>query len=130
MLANYDYYTNKYLGNSIPSNSFSKYSMDATRRINYYTQHRIEEKKITNDIKDACCEIAELLLKQDLLYDETIKNSKEIASETVGSHSVTYTNNVNLKDKRIMTEEELDLACYKICYKYLAHTGLMYRGVR
>lgn len=130
MLANYEYYTKEYLGNNIPSDSFSKYSMDATRRINYYTQHRIEENNISDDIKNACCEIAELLLKQDSLYDATIKKDNEITSETVGPRSVTYANNANLKDKRIMTEDELEIACYKICYKHIAHTGLMYRGVR
>lgn len=128
MLADFDYYKTKFYGKDIPQESFPKYSTDATRRINIYTKHRINN--ITDDIKNACCEIAELLLKQDSLYDATIKSDNEITSETVGSHSITYSNKTNIKEKRIMSEEEIELACYKICYKHIAYTGLMYRGAR
>ena len=33
------------------------------------------------------------------------------------------------QEKEILTPEELEYNCYKICYRYLVNTGLMYRGV-
>lgn len=129
MLVDYNYYKEKFYGKDIPQDSFPKYAMDAKIRIDYYTDHRIKEEKITDDIKNAYCEIAELLFKQESLYQNTI-NENQIISETVGPRSVTYSNQNSLKNEKILTTNELDKTCYKICCKHLIHTGLLYRGVR
>ena len=61
-------------------------------------------------------------------FSLNIENDKIVASETVGPHSKSYVNNANIIEKNILSDTELDNKCYKICYKYLVSTGLMYRG--
>ena len=62
-------------------------------------------------------------MKEKIISDDKLK-----ASETVGPHSVTYVNNKTYQEKSILTSDEIDYECYKICYRYLVNTGLMYRG--
>jgi len=128
-LVDYDYYKNTYGGSSIPESSFELYSKKASVRINYFTSNKITEILLNNDIKDSLCEIADLLQEQDKLIESQNNDQQEVASETVGPHSKSYVNKASLRDKRILTKEELNSECYKICYRYLAHTGLMYRGI-
>lgn len=129
-LVDYEYYSKTYEGSSIPDSSFKKYSIKASGLINYYTSNRINESIVNDNIKITTCEIMELLYNQDLLKSKILnETSKEVASETVGPHSKSYVNKTNLQFNQIMKDEELNKECYKICYKRLAHTGLMYRGV-
>lgn len=127
-LVDYDYYFYKYGGSSIPAPSFGGMSIRASVYINRYTYNRVNNDNLNDMVRNATCEIAELLYSQDR-KKENIENNKIIASETVGSHSKNYVNNLSLIDKQILTEKELESACYRICYKHLATTGLMYRGI-
>lgn len=126
-LIDYDYYVNNYGGSSIPESSFNNFAIKASARINKYTFNRITDEVIDNNIKNCACEIADLLYSQDIKKLK-IEDIKMVASETVGKHSKTYVNNSNLIDKQILSDSELETSCYKICYKYLVSTGLMYRG--
>lgn len=126
-LVDYDFYIDNYEGSSIPESSFKNMSIKASAYVNKNTYNRIKESNIDNNIKNCTCEIAELLYSQETKKN-VIENNKVVASETVGTHSKSYVNNVALLDKQILTNSELETSCYKICYKYLATTGLMYRG--
>lgn len=104
----YEFYSS--LGGKIPQDSFGRYAIRATKYVDYNTLNRIKE--ITEDIKLATCEIIDLLYKSDLEGD------KEIQSESVGSHSVTYSaNNKTIEQK-----------AYNILKIYL-DSNLLYRGV-
>lgn len=127
-LINYEYYSKTFKGSSIPLDSFEKYSLNASAKVNYYTKNRINETIIDNNIRNTACEIAELLFNQDKLISEQNDDNNVKVSETVGPHSVSYVDKLNLHSKRILTSDELDKECYKICYRNLVHTGLMYRG--
>lgn len=128
-LVDYDYYIDHYdEDSSIPESLFEKLSRDASSRINYFTCNRITKENLNNNIQNACCEVVELLYLQQKLID-SIDNTSEIASETVGPHSVNYVNKTSIKDKRILSKKELNQECYSICLKYLANTDLMYRGI-
>lgn len=127
-LVNYDYYSRTYKGTSIPANSFNKYAIDASGRVNSYTYGRITEDNISNDIRNATCEIADLIYSQEQLKARILSDTNIKVSETVGPHSVSYANKLSLLEKQLLSDEELDKKCYKICYKYIARTGLMYRG--
>ncbi len=130
-LVDYEYYSKTYEDSSIPESSFKKYSLKASSKVNYYTSNRINELILSDNIRNTVCEIAELIYKQDLLKTNILDNSsKEVASETVGPHSKSYVNKSNLQSQHILSESELDRECYKICYEYLVHTGLMFRGKR
>lgn len=127
-LIDYDYYVNNYGGSSIPESSFNNFVIKASACVNKYTFNRITDEVIDNNIKNCACEIADLLYSQDIKKLK-IEDIKMVASETVGKHSKTYVNNSNLIDKQILSDSELETSCYKICYKYLVSTGLMYRGI-
>lgn len=127
-LVDYDYYIFDYEGSSIPESSFKKCSIKASNKINYYTSNRINEININDNIRNTVCEIIELIYSQDILKEKIISDDKEKVSETVGSHSVTYVNKSSIKDKYVMSDDELDKECYKICYINLVNTGLMFRG--
>lgn len=126
-LVDYKYYKDNYGGSSIPESSFNNLTIRASAYVNKYTYNRINNGNINDDIRNGACEIADLLYSQDIKKDK-IENNKIVASETVGPHSKTYVNNSGLVDKQILTERELESNCYNICYKYIASTGLMYRG--
>lgn len=128
-LTDYYYYNYDFGGISIPSNLFKNYAIKSSSRINRYTSNRINATNINNDIRNCMCEIAELLYSQDKLKEKLNDSNSDIASETVGPHSKSYVNKSSLQAQRILTDDELDTRCYKICYRYFSTTGLMYRGV-
>ena len=125
-LVNYNYYRSTYGGSSIPGSSFESIIKKASSRVNRYTSNRITE--VNEQIQDATCEIAELLFNQEQLIANINDNTLK-ASETVGPHSVTYLNKSSIQSQQILSKEELEKECYRICYTYLAQTGLMYRGI-
>ena len=127
-LVNYEYYKEIFGDSGIPESLFKEYNLKSSSKINYYTFNRINENNLDDNIRNTVCEIMNLLYNQDKL----IKNQDSLdlkASETVGPHSVTYVNNLNLQSQRILNSNDLEYECYKICYKHLIHTGLMYRGI-
>lgn len=130
-LVDYNYYIGKYEGSSIPESSFKKKAVEASKKVNYYTRNRINEDNITDTIRNTTCEIAELLFEQESLKEKIInydEKTKEITSEILGPHSVSYVNKSSQQANLIKTKEELEKDIYKICYQSLVHTGLMNRG--
>lgn len=126
----YNYYETEYGGNSIPSNSFKKNINNAIKKVNFYTFNRLNNENIDNNVKDTVCEIAEFLYTQEQLKKELLDTTNRIiTSETVGPHSVTYENKTSQIDKIHLSDDEIDSNTYEICYRNLAHTGLMYRGL-
>lgn len=111
MYVDYEYYSINY-GGKVSSTDFTTLEIKASGILNYYTFNRIEE--VTEDIKLTICELV------DYLKELENKGGKEIASESVSTHSVTYAAKDNTSTKKKQKE---------IINKYLAHTNLLYRGV-
>lgn len=106
----YTFYSSQYMGNKIKEQEFEKYEVIAKSIVDVYTFNRIKEPD--TNIKMAMCEII-----------DTIKNleeneGKQIVSEKVGTYSVSYS-----------ASEQSDSIFRKILKRWLAHTGLLYRGV-
>lgn len=128
-IVDYDYYMDIFEGSSIPESSFNKYSIKANSKVNNYTSNRINSSNLTENIKNTICEIAEVLYRQDLLILELESvEKKEIASETVGPHSISYVSKTSTLNQRVLNDSDLEHKCYEICYNNLACTGLLYRG--
>lgn len=104
----YEFYSN--FGGEIPQDKFNKYAIKATKYIDYNTFNRVKE--VAEDIKLATCEII------DLMYKSSLEGDKEIQSESVGSHSVTYTSN----------NKTIEQKAYDILKMYL-DSELLFRGV-
>ena len=113
--ADYAYYTDTYGGAVIDTASFNLYAGKATQKIKLYTFNRIADDSIPDEAKMCCCELAELIFRADK------EDTKGIASEKVGEYSVTYTSPE-------AKEKQLSKSTSDIIYRWLAMTGLLYRG--
>lgn len=113
--ADYAYYTDTYEGAVIDAASFDLYAARATQKIKLYTFNRIVDDNIPDEAKMCCCELAEALFKADK------EDTKGIASEKVGEYSVTY---VSADAK----ENLMHISTQNVINKWLAMTGLLYRG--
>lgn len=111
--ADYIYYTEQFGGKEVPEAAFLPLARKASRYLDYVTFGRLRSLQNQFDAtKDACCALVELL------YNAEATGGKAIASETVGKHSVSY-----------VKQESIKQQMYGLVSQYLAHTGLMYRGV-
>ncbi|MCO7121919.1 hypothetical protein NIA71_08140 [Ihubacter massiliensis] len=106
----YGFYKDRYLGQIITEPAFSALSLKASYFIDMVTFHRIDHESVTDDVKMAVCAAAEVILKHE--------ESSGKSSESVGKLSITY-------DTRKTEEKKM----YAAIQPYLAHTGLLYRGV-
>lgn len=114
MYVEYEFYKNTY-GGKVSEQEFKHLEVLAANTVDYYTFNRIIGPD--DNVKYAVCELI------DYLAELKATGGKEIASESVGTHSITY---VTAKDSR----DPIKAKQRSIVAKYLAHTGLMYRGVR
>lgn len=121
----FDYYSKEYNGTLIPEKSFPKMSVEASQKVDYFTQHRIVEE--TEVIKYTTCLIADEIMKNENLKN-TISNDKEVASESVGPHSVSYINKATIQKEQIKDDTTLNRCLYNICLENLPNE-LMYRGI-
>lgn len=114
--ADYGYYTDTFYGSKIPADAFDAASKRASEYLDYITMHRIKE--TTETVKDACCACAELIYSSNTATDE---NGTELASQSVGSWSVSYRSAAEVREAK-------NAELYATVQKYIGHTGLLYRG--
>lgn len=96
-------------------NSYARFAMDY---VNYITCDRL---KNVEDIPEQVKKAAYAIINEKV----KIENEKQkgiITSEKVGDYSVSFTTSI---DTRTTEGKRL----YRIAKMYLAHTGLLYRGV-
>lgn len=106
----YVYYTDIYNGASVPESAFDAAAVRASEILDSLTFGRITAPLADEeDVKRACCAIAE-----QVYVDE--QRGGNVQSESVGSYSVTY--------REASANQYTALAA-----RYLANTGLMYRGL-
>lgn len=121
MYATYAFYTDEFFGSVISEEDFDKYATRASDYIDYLTMGKAKAYEDTNGaLAKACCAVAEQIANSDSITASI--GVAEIASETVGSHSVSYRSSVELK-------AGLDAAMLSAAQMYLTPTGLLYRGV-
>lgn len=116
MYVDYEFYQLEW-GGKVPMTDFAQLNIQATKIIDYYTFNRLKEcENVSNDVKYAICELI------DDMHRLKATGGKEVASEKVGTHSITYATSNNSGDA--VKKKQRD-----IVKKWLGHTGLMYRGV-
>ncbi|RPJ29450.1 MAG: hypothetical protein EHM33_00965 [Chloroflexi bacterium] len=113
----YTYYTTTYLGTSIASADFARLALRASAVIDSITFGRAAtDTDNTDAIEMATCAVAEEYQRVEL-----DGNADGIASESIGSNSVTYTEN----SAKQRTANEKYIASAAV---YLGSTGLMFPG--
>ena len=115
--ANFTYYREEFHGSLISESNFEYQAARASEYMDSITFGRINEEIMQSDtaaalIKSCCCALAEANLRHD-------SNSGK-SSEKVGEWSVSYS---------IKSDSEYAAELYRIAERYLANTGLLYRGV-
>lgn len=111
--ADYEFYTDTYLGTAISSANFGKLALRASAVIDRITFNRIIAE--TDAIKMATCAVAE-----EIQNNEKNGNSG-IQSESIGSNSVTYVKGA----KATLTDDQKLEQAARL---YLDSTGLMFKG--
>ena len=122
--ADYTYYLDTYGGMIIPAEAFEKAMRNASREVNRYTLERAEAVLAANSdlsliekIKFAACAVAEVIYQ----YGNQIMGRRDIASESVGDHSVSYLSTDQLRANEVH-------AITETINGYLGLTGLMFLG--
>lgn len=128
MFIDFKFYKDTY-GGSVSEFEFPSLNIKAQAKVNYFTFGRIQNLyPIPESVKFAICETIDAI-HEDIVRNEKLNsNEKRIASETVGSHSVSFKYNDEIH--KISTSKGLDDKIYEICCTYLSNEqNLMYRGI-
>lgn len=131
--ADYDFYSNVFLGVEINPSEFDRLSERASEIIDTLTYSKITEdmlkkESLANKIKKANCALAEQLLIMKNHYDTT--GNGAIASIKAGEESVTYNkNNNNDNNSFLHIQKDIQKTAISIISKYLIGTSLLYMGV-
>lgn len=110
--ANYSYYEGTYEG-KMPEEDFYRLSRPASAYIDKITFGRAageHPETIQSKIKDACCAVADILMKKE--------QGGELTSQTVGPWTKRFA----------ASGKTMDQQQYEAAAMYLELTGLMYRG--
>lgn len=125
MYADYNYYVANYFGSAISESDFPRLSSRASDYIDMITFGKaaayVTDFPQDESVKKCCCALAENYLIIEKAKAASLTGNGELASESVGSHSVSYRSGA---DTASAAESEMK----SICMRYLALTGLMYRG--
>lgn len=106
----YTYYRDVFKGSRVSESDFPFLSERASEYVSYITAGRATDE--SEAVKKACCALVDEMNEMD--------TSGNIASETVGGHSISYADvGAMAKNKRLMSVAKM----------YLAFTGLLYCGV-
>lgn len=148
----YDFYTNKYLGNVITEADFPRLSERASEKLDRLTFDRLSvsedgiietlDEKTSTRVKKAVCKIAEILNDIDVYekasrelagYEQTEngQRGKVITSISSGSESISYSvkETSNSIVGAVLTDKKAqERLFYDIAVEYLSGTGLLYAG--
>ncbi len=134
--ADYEYYTDDFFGTILTEENFSSYALKASSYINYVTMNRAKKHPEMEEVKFACCALAEQYQVIDTAkklsssalsagVSSLSENSAEIQSQTVGGWSRSLRSGGDSSQSALAAikaaEEQLD----NIALHYLGSTGLM-----
>ena len=122
MYAEYSYYLSEFGCSIVPESDWQAMATKASRYIDQITLMRAAEMSDHDGVKLATCAVAEIQYKY-AQQDKRTVSSAGVSSESVGNHSVSYTE---------VTEETLavkNAEMQQAASLYLFPTGLLYKGV-
>ena len=125
MIADYEFYTDTYLGTLLTAETFPKYALRADSFLDLLTTGRYAKDCLpagaVEAVKMAECAIAEICL--NLEQAETQSDAAwKVQGEKVGNHTVTYRNSAEIVEQ---TERQIQ----NIANRYLLRWGLLYKGM-
>lgn len=126
--ADWTFYEDVYMGNRIAQSDFDRLALRASEEVDYMTFQRAQQAFVMygTEIQMAVCAAAEVIQKLDT-SDPTLKGAESaVQSEKVGGYSVTYVTPFNTAQGWEMAYRRQLMTAVA---KYLASTGLLYRGL-
>lgn len=135
--ADYEYYTNTYMGTAIKEDEFPRLALRASSYLDYYTQGRAEAHSDLDAVKMCCCalseqyqsiETAQALAQKSLAV--AAESGMELQSETVSAWSRSYRSGGESAQNALKTAADGKSLLGEISRQYLSNTGLLYRGRR
>lgn len=129
MYVNYGYYESRYLLGRNPvitEEVFSFWEKQAVSVLISCTFGRVASNAelVTDDVKDCVCELAELLYQADVITQQAAVQGGILQSYSNDGESGTFD-----LSQSTFTEEGKARKAKEIIYRYLGHTGLLYRGM-
>ena len=140
MYADYEFYTDVYFGTAISETDFPRLATRASDFLDYYTRGKAAkatDEDVLTALSKACCAVAEAMkadedskkLAQKAAEAALSASGGEVKSETVGSHSVSYTTAADyVKDASSARPLNSRIVYADVAMVYLVNTGLLYRG--
>lgn len=119
MYADYTYYNDTYYGSSLTEEEFARDATRASSFLDYFTRGKAATYE-GDELKMCCCALAEQYQIIESAQKQSM-NGGELQSQSVGSWSKTYKSGT---ETAAAAREMLA----GIARRYLAHTGLLYRG--
>lgn len=131
--ADYSYYTTEFLGNTVPEEDFPRMAERASEYVDYITQGRAANNADLPSVKKSVCALAELYLSSEQAAKDAAAAGASaeggaLASEIVGSWSQSYHSRAELSKLAMEISTQSSQQLYSVAARYLAHTGLLYRG--
>lgn len=128
----YDFYKEKYYGDSIEESLFPKWNDRASEKLEQLTYGNLTEESLQEydeKIQKATCALADLLYRIDYktshASDEKGGNVKSMSS---GGRSISFGTNETLIDKVLGDKVAQTRLCRDVVSEYLSGTGLLYAG--
>ena len=129
----YDFYQNKYYGDSIEESLFPKWESRASDKLNQLTYGHINEdtlKEFDERIQKATCALADLLYQIDFKTNHASdEKGGTVKSMSSGGRSISFGTNETLVDKVLNDKGAQNRLCYDTVCEYLSGTGVLYAGV-
>ena len=135
--ADYEFYTDAYLGSAITSDDFPRLATKASAYIDYLTMMRAAKKPDFPPVKMACCALAEqyqVIETAQALAQAALtagvssvasSDSGELQSQTVGSWSRTFKGGGDSAQSSIAAVEAAKQSLESTAVEYLAASGLL-----
>ncbi len=123
MFSSYVFYTDVFHGDLLTEEEFPKYADRADVWLEYYTRGRVSRPdlapRVLNAVKKAECAVADALRASAPASPD---RDPSVQKETVGDYSVSFRSASEL-------DAETNGRISGIITRYLAHTGLLFRGI-
>ena len=129
----YDFYKEKYYGDSIEESLFPKWEDRAADKLDQMTDGHIDDaakEEFDERIQKATCALADLLYQIDYktAHANDPKNGN-VKSMSSGGQSISFGSNETAVDKALGDKAAQNRLCYDAVCEHLSGTGLLYAGV-
>ena len=105
--------------NAVITSDYEYFFREASLLTDRYTHGKIDPENVPQSVKMCCCELSESIFSEENI----LSKNNGISSESVGGWSRSYTSK-----SEILTNFKSEQKY--IIYRWLADTGLLYRGVK